>query len=116
VFDLALTAEHMFDILPTMARTRVRWSRLATAGFAVALAVGTVAGRAGAGAGPGAEPGRRPASLRVHLVRQGETIWSVARQVVGPRGDPRPTVDELIRANHLEDAIIRPGDRLVLSR
>jgi hypothetical protein len=52
----------------------------------------------------------------VHVVREGETLWRVAQRIVGPQGDPRPVVDELIRANHLAGAVIRPGDRLVLSR
>jgi LysM repeat protein len=87
---------------------------MATAALSVALAIGTLTGRAGAGPGPGSV--QRPASVRVHVVREGETLWGVAQRIVGPQGDPRPVVDELIRANHLADAVIRPGDRLVLSR
>jgi len=86
-------------------------------GLSVLFAVGSVQGRAGAGAEGPARSGRVGPSVSVgpvHVVAHGETLWSIARETVGPGGDPRPVVDALISANHLSSALIRPGQRLVL--
>jgi LysM repeat protein len=66
-----------------------------------------VGGRAGAGTG-------RPTAQRVHVVRSGETLWAIARTIVGPAGDPRPMVDRLIETNHLSGRALDPGRRLIL--
>ncbi len=91
-----------------MARTRVRWGTLGTAAATGVLAVSLLAGRAGA------RPAHREAP-RTFWVQPGDTVWGIARQAVGPEGDPRPVVDELVRQNHIRDAVIVPGQRLVLS-
>ena len=91
-----------------MARTRVRWGSLGTAATIGMLAVSLLAGRAGA------RPTHREAP-RSFRVQPGDTLWGIARQAVGPEGDPRPVVDELVRQNHIRDALIAPGQRLVLS-
>ena len=97
-----------------MVRTRVRWGRVATLAGAVVLAVG-VAGHAGSASGDaGTEIRTRPVKLQVHEVRAGETIWSIARGVVGHEGDPRPVVDAVIAANQLRDAKIFAGQLLVV--
>jgi hypothetical protein len=84
---------------------------LATAGV---LALG-VAGQTGSASGDaGAEARTRPIKLQVHEVRAGDTIWSIARGVVGPEGDPRPVVDEVIAANRLHDAEIFVGQLLIV--
>jgi hypothetical protein len=49
------------------------------------------------------------------VVRPGDTIWAIARRQVGPGEDPRPVVDRLIRDNHLKQALISPGQQLVLT-
>ena len=49
---------------------------------------------------------------RYHTVRQGDTLWSIA--AASYAGDPREGVWELQRRNHLRDATITPGQRLVL--
>jgi hypothetical protein len=54
------------------------------------------------------------AASRIYVVRSGDTIWGIARREAGPREDPRPLVDRLIRVNHIRDALISPGQRLVL--
>jgi hypothetical protein len=78
------------------------------------LAVG-VAGHAGSAAlDAGTAPQTRPVRLQVHEVRAGETIWGIARGVVGPDGDPRPVVDAVIAANQLHDAEIFAGQLLVV--
>ena len=87
---------------------------MAALGLAATLAVGLV-GRVGPAAGADqAVATNRPVSLRVHEVRAGETIWSIARRVVGAQGDPRPVVDEVIAANRLHDAEIFVGQLLVV--
>jgi nucleoid-associated protein YgaU len=54
------------------------------------------------------------AASRIYVVRSGDTIWGIARREAGPREDPRPLVDRLIWVNHIRDALISPGQRLVL--
>ena len=85
-----------------MARTRVRWDRVAALGLAAALGIGALAGSVGAGPAP-----------RTYLVHRGDTVWRIARSLAGD-GDPRPIVDQIIRDNHLRDATIVPGEHLLL--
>jgi hypothetical protein len=96
-----------------VARTRVRWGRIGAATVTVALCGALLAGRAVAS---GTGPSHRVATVRVHVVRPGETLWAIARAMVGPQGDPRPVVDALIRANHLPSLPLQAGARLVLPR
>jgi Tfp pilus assembly protein FimV len=51
-----------------------------------------------------------------HLVRPGETLWEIARGLVGPEGDPRPVIEAIRDANGLEAAPLLAGDTLVLPR
>jgi LysM repeat protein len=67
--------------------------------------VGTRAAAAGAD---------RQQPARFTVVRSGDTLWSIAEHVVGPTGDPRPMVQQLIDANGLSSALITPGERLRL--
>jgi LysM repeat protein len=71
-----------------------------------ALAATVAVGQAGASG--------RPVTHRVHEVQAGETVWGIAQDLVGPEGDPRPVVDELIAANGLTGARILPGQHLTL--
>jgi LysM repeat protein len=75
--------------------------------LALALAANLVA--SGAGAQPAAET-----EPRIYVVRPGDTVWKIAGREAGKGADPRPLVDLLIQVNHLRNAVIRPGQRLVL--
>jgi nucleoid-associated protein YgaU len=96
-----------------MARTRVRPGRLAALAGAVLLTVllvsGAASGRAEAPAGgSGGE---------VHVVAEGDTLWDIARSVVGPEGDPRPVVEEIRELNDLgTSSTLLPGVRLAVPR
>ena len=46
-------------------------------------------------------------------VHQGESLWAIAESIA-PEADPRVVVDEIIRLNGLDDAVLEPGQRLAL--
>jgi LysM repeat protein len=65
-------------------------------------------------AGPGAQAGAESGSeAPIYTVLAGETLWSIAKELA-PSQDPRVTIDQLMRANNLRTAEIRPGDVLRL--
>ena len=49
---------------------------------------------------------------REHVVRPGETLWSIASAEYG--GDAQSHVQAIASASDLESALIVPGQRLVL--
>ncbi len=49
---------------------------------------------------------------QVYVVQPGDTLWSIAAARYS--GDPREGIWKLQRRNHLADATITPGERLVL--
>jgi LysM repeat protein len=59
---------------------------------------------------PGTSSGAHP--QRIHVVRPGETLWSIAGQAYG--GNAQSHVEAIAHASHLESALIVPGQRLVL--
>ncbi len=69
---------------------------------ALALIAWAVVARASEGAGP----------TRHYTVKGGDTLWSIAASHYG--GDPRDGIWKMERRNHLDGALIRPGQRLVL--
>jgi Tfp pilus assembly protein FimV len=77
----------------------------------VLLSVSVLAGRAGAGGG--GVPTQHPRG-RTYVVRPGDTLWAIAVRLVGPGEDPRPVVDGLGKANHVESGVIHVGELLVL--
>jgi len=92
-----------------MARTRVRFGRLGVLGTLLLVSVTLVSqGASGrtepAGSGGGA----------VHVVESGDTLWGLARSLVGDEGDPRPVVERIRELNGLGTATIDPGMRLRL--
>ena len=60
----------------------------------------------------GSEPRREP--VRRHVVAEGETLWEIARELVGPEGDPRPMIEEIRQANELEASMVFSGQVLRL--
>jgi LysM repeat protein len=77
------------------------FGRILIAAALVALVVATIA-RTSSGAG----------HERVYVVRPGDTLWTIAARSYA--GDPREGVWRIGRRNHLDDTLIRPGERLVL--
>ena len=67
---------------------------------------GPVAEAVGLGDGP-------TTPRRVHVVRPGETLWSIAESLE-PRTDPRQVVFRIREANDLEPASLVPGQELVV--
>jgi nucleoid-associated protein YgaU len=110
VFDLTLTIERAFGTMGCVGRTRVRWGRITVAVATVAFTVSGLAGRAGAGASGSTHRLQR----RTHVVHAGDTLWGIASELVGPQEDPRPVVDRLASANHVEAGLIHVGDVLVV--
>ncbi|MDP9075481.1 MAG: LysM peptidoglycan-binding domain-containing protein, partial [Actinomycetota bacterium] len=53
----------------------------------------------------------QPVAAHVHVVRPGETLWSIVRDS-GIAGDPRPVVDQLAR--QAGDRPLQVGQRVVL--
>jgi hypothetical protein len=75
--------------------------RTIAVGLLLALVV-ALAARPSGGAGRG----------RVYVVKRYDTLWSIA--AANYAGDPRDGVWRIERRNHVHDALIRPGQRLVL--
>ena len=75
--------------------------KLFIAALVVAVAV-SVAARSPGAAGPG----------RVHLVKPGDTLWSIATKYYA--GDPREGVWRLQERNNVGGTTIRPGERIVV--
>jgi hypothetical protein len=87
-----------------MARTRVRWRRVAGLALGVALVVGVAGGAAHAGAQD--EPSALGGRERTYVVREGDTLWAIAIRIAGPTADPRPLVDELAVMNQTSGALV----------
>jgi len=62
------------------------------------------------GLGDGLAPAQAP---RTHVVRAGETLWSIATDY-DPTRDPREVVQAIETANALDPAGLVPGQQVVL--
>jgi LysM repeat protein len=56
-----------------------------------------------------------PAPYAQTTVKQGETLWAVAKRVA-PGHDPRATVDQIRELNHLSSGTLLVGQQLLLPR
>ena len=76
---------------------------LAAAGAVLFLLLGS-----GAGAGTALSP------TEIHVVRSGETLWSIAESLVPASEDTRQMVQNLKRLNKLEGGLIAVGQQLMV--
>ena len=90
-------------------RGRVVFTALAALPL-IAWALVAVLGSGGAAADAGSQA---PASFEYVTIGQGDSLWALAESIA-PDGDPRVLVDEIIRLNGLDDAVVEPGQRLAL--
>lgn len=93
-----------------MTRTGVRRRRLALTLIAAAVA-SSWAVPAVKALGAGTQPVQ--VSSTSYVVRQGDTLWSIAERVA-PGQDPRPVVDALAAANGVDPGALVPGQALVV--
>ncbi len=77
------------------------FGKLIVVALVAALAWGALA-RTSSGAG----------RAQVYVVKASDTLWSIAAAHYA--GDPRAAVWKLERRNHLTNATLRPGEKLVL--
>ena len=58
----------------------------------------------------------KPPAPTVHVVEEGETVWSLARPIADRRGeDIRDTICQLMADNDIGiDAVIYPGQKIVI--
>jgi hypothetical protein len=68
----------------------------------------------GAGRALGGTEPAPAASRTVYVVRQGDTLWELARARVGPEGDPRPMVEAIRELNGLATSALLEGQTLRL--
>ncbi|HXV69957.1 MAG TPA: LysM peptidoglycan-binding domain-containing protein [Acidimicrobiia bacterium] len=67
-----------------------------------------IGGAADAGEGPGP-------SIR-YVVAQGDTLWDVAADHVGPDEDVRPLIQEIKELSGIQSSSLRPGQVLLIPR
>ena len=83
-------------------RRRRGWGRILVLAAVLLLATGRLAYGSGLAA-----------SDRM-VVEPGDTLWSIA--AAHYRGDPRPHVEAILRANRLTTPLLKPGQALQLPR
>jgi Tfp pilus assembly protein FimV len=108
MFDSCLDTERAFEHHRAVERTYVRRRRtavvLGTALIAVLLSP-LAAGAVRRGEAPD------PPAQRAVVVREGDTLWSIAQQV-RPDEDPRVTVEAIVAVNGVDAGALVPGQSL----
>lgn len=97
-------------MIPGMGRTRVRGGRVTVlvVGFGVAAALTGPLSRAGA------PRDAEQVARRSYVVREGDTLWSIASRIVGESADPRPLVFEIASSNGVDPGRLVPGQTLII--
>lgn len=54
------------------------------------------------------------APMQVMQVQPGDTLWSIARQAGGQQQDVRQVIQEIREMNELGEALIQPGQKLLV--
>jgi nucleoid-associated protein YgaU len=107
---IGLTANVRSTRLAGVTRTRVRRRRLTLTVLAAGALFWVGSGPVAEAVGPAEGP---PPGPRTHVVRPGETLWSIAVRFE-PRRDPRETVHAIAVANDVDPGALVPGQRLVV--
>lgn len=108
MFGFALDFEQVFGHRVDMHRTYVRRRRVTLALVAMGLAA-LVSGPVANAVGPhGPSGGMRPVAHRTYVVRQGDTLWTIATRVA-EGDDPRPLVQAIEAENGVGAAELVPG-------
>ncbi|SIO15354.1 LysM peptidoglycan-binding domain-containing protein [Agromyces cerinus] len=100
----------------TVVRTRLRLTRRGRVVFttlaALPLVIWAFVAVLGSG-GAAADVDSVGAAFDYVTVAQGDSLWAIAESI-DPSGDVRDVIDEIIRLNGLDDAVVEPGQRLAL--
>jgi nucleoid-associated protein YgaU len=57
-----------------------------------------------------------PEHFAVVTVHSGDTLWQIASSHTNRDGNVQDTVDSILTANHMSDAVIQPGQHLRIPR
>ncbi|WP_353829026.1 LysM peptidoglycan-binding domain-containing protein [Agromyces sp. SYSU T0242] len=101
-----------------VAKTRLRLTRRGRVVFTALAALPIIAGvlvgaLSSGGAVAGVDDGRAAVAFETVVVGAGDTLWGIA-EAVAPTADPRDVIYEIMRLNGLRDAVVQPGQELVL--
>jgi Tfp pilus assembly protein FimV len=110
MFDSALDSERAFEHHRHVERTYVRRRRTAAI-FGTALVAVLLSPLAAGAVRRGEAPD--PPAQRVVVVREGDTLWSIARKV-RPDEDPRVTVEAIVEADGVDAGALVPGQSLAV--
>jgi hypothetical protein len=113
MFESVLDSEHVFGHRVIMHRTYVRRRRVTLTLVVIGLAAivsGPVANAVGL---RGPDDGMEPVAHRTYVVRDGDTLWSIATRVAHG-GDPRPLVDAIEAENDVMAGALVPGMTLTV--